>query len=127
MQKVAVKSLKKKCRGWNIKENAFKTPPKEWIEHKLDNLHETISMNTQASALALKDLFGTIEMEPVPGECVVENGRLIQAQAYYTAHTKIDTLDLIDETKGSNLFQRRKRRDSNPRSVARLLFSRQSR
>ena len=35
---------------------AFKTPPKEWIEHRLENLHETLQKNTTSSALALKKI-----------------------------------------------------------------------
>ena len=36
------------------KENAFQSPPKEWINHRLEKLHETLSKNTVSSALALK-------------------------------------------------------------------------
>ncbi len=75
--------------------NAFKAPPKEWIEHRLDNLFDTLNKNTKQSALALKDLLGTIELEAVPGECVIECGNLVQNRTYYLAHTKIDTLVLI--------------------------------
>ncbi|MBX7065613.1 MAG: recombinase family protein [Parachlamydiales bacterium] len=89
--------------------NAFKAPPKEWIEHRLDKLKETLGMNTKASGLALKDLLGTIEMEAVPGECVVENGNLIQNKPYYLAHSTIDTLALLDEPKGTNWSLLRKR------------------
>ena len=59
--------------------------------------------------MALKDLLGTIKMEPVEGECVIENGQLIQNRAYYVAHNNIDTLTLLEESKGSNAFQRRTR------------------
>ncbi|MBX7065619.1 MAG: hypothetical protein K1X28_00170 [Parachlamydiales bacterium] len=59
-------------------------------------------MKTKASALALKDLLGTIEMEAVPGECVVENGNLIQNKPYYLAHSTIVTLALLDEPKSTN-------------------------
>lgn len=90
--------------------NAFKAPPKEWIEFRLEKLCETLNQNTKASALALKDLLGTIELEPVPAECVVENGRLIENRPYYLAHTNIDTLALLDkEYKGTNWSLLRKR------------------
>ena len=83
--------------------NAFKAPPKEWIEFRLEKFFETLNKNTKASALALKDLLGTIELEPVPGECVVECGRLIQTRAYYLAHSNIAALALLDqEYKGTN-------------------------
>ena len=91
------------------KKNAFKAPPKEWIEHRLENLKETLDKNTKASALALKDLLGEIELEAVPGECVVKNGNLIERKGYYVAHTNIQTLALLDESKGSNWLQWRKR------------------
>ncbi len=89
--------------------NAFKAPPKEWIQHRLDKLIETLKMNTQASALALKDLLGTIEMEGVPGECMVESGNLLQTKPYYVAYSSIDTLALMDEPKGTNWSLLRKR------------------
>lgn len=93
--------------------NAFKSPPKEWIEYRLEKLHETLCKNTKASALALKDLLGSIEMEPVRGECMVENGQLIESRGYYVAHTNIETLALLDEDtqrpKGSNWLHWRKR------------------
>lgn len=91
------------------KKSAFKSPPKEWIQHRLENLRETLEKNTRISALALKDLLGTIEMEAIPGECSIENGQLIQNRAYYMAYTKVETLSLLEESKGSNLLYCRKR------------------
>jgi hypothetical protein len=89
--------------------HAFKSPPKEWIEHRLENFCETLDKNTKVSALALKDLLGSIEMEPTPSECVIENGQLIQNRAYYTAYSNIETLALLEESKGSNSLRCRKR------------------
>ena len=91
------------------RKNAFKSPAKEWIEHRLDNLRETLEKDTKQSALALKDLLGTIEMDPVPGECVIECGQLVQSRAYYVAYSTIQTLALLEETKGSNSLRCRKR------------------
>ncbi len=79
------------------RKNAFKAPPKEWIEHRLEKFYETLNKNPKAVALALKELLGTIELEPVPRECVVENGQLIESRSYYVAHTSIQTLALLDE------------------------------
>ncbi len=108
------------------KKKAFKAPPKEWIEHRLENFRETLNKNTKGSALALKELLGTVEMEPVPGECVVECGKLIQNRPFYLATSQIETLALLEEGKGSNWSRCRKRRDSNPRTAHhRQLFSRQ--
>ena len=38
-----------------------------------------------------------IELEPVPGECVSECGKLIQTRAYYMAHSTNETLELLDQ------------------------------
>lgn len=73
------------------RKSAFRSPPKEWIEHRLDNLRETLEKDTKLSALALKDLLGMIEMEAVPCECAIENGQLIQNRAYYVAYSKVET------------------------------------
>lgn len=81
--------------------------------------------NTKISAMALKELLGTIEMEAIPGECVIENDQLIQRRAYYVARSNIHTLGLLEKTQGANSLRCRKKRDSNPRSLAGLLFSRQ--
>ena len=61
------------------------------------------------SALALKELLGIIEMEAVPAECAIENGQLIQNRAYYVAHSNVETLALLEESKGSNSYQCRTR------------------
>lgn len=50
-------------------------------------------------------------MEPVPGECVVENGKLIERRTYYVSHTSIPTLALLDETKASNWLHWRTRQE----------------
>jgi site-specific DNA recombinase len=89
--------------------NAFKAPPKEWVDHKLEQLVEILNLNTKASALALKDLLGTIELEPVAGECTIECGKVIQNRPFYMAYTTIDTLVLLDEYKSTNWSLLRKR------------------
>lgn len=92
------------------RKNVFKAPPKEWIEHRLEKFHETLSKYPKAVALALKDLLGEIELAPVQVESLVENGQLIESRSYYVAHTTIQTLALLDEeTKGSNWLRYRKR------------------
>ena len=110
--------LKEELQGLEFqRKSAFKTPPKEWIEYRLDNLNETLNKNTKLSALALKELLGIIEMEAVPAECAIENGQLIQNRAYYVAHSNVETLALLEESKGSNSYQCRRRWDSNPRNT----------
>ena len=91
------------------KENTFKTPPKEWINHRLERLNETLNKNTVASALALKELLGTVTLEPVLSKAsdlyqLFEGGDR-EFKPYYVAHTKIQTLALLEEDKGSNWCQ----------------------
>ena len=113
------------------KEKSFKSPPKEWIKHRLEKLHETLDKNTTASALALKELLGTVRLEPIRDEvddlckeiasAQTESGPRNDSVAakfkpYYVAHTKIQTLALLDEKhQGSNWLHWRRGRDSNPR------------
>lgn len=107
-------------------ENTFKSPPKGWIDHRLDKFHETLNKSTTASALALKEVLGQIELEPVidrefDPESIINgdscfrrndngNGHDKRFKSYYVAHTKIQTLALLDEKhKGSNWYQWRRR------------------
>jgi hypothetical protein len=48
--------------------NTFKSPPEEWIDHRLEEFHGTLSKNTTAAALALKEVLGEIRMEAVTDE-----------------------------------------------------------
>jgi len=92
------------------KNNAFKAPLKEWIDNKLEKLHEILDPNTKASALALKELLGTIDLEPVQSDPIVENGRIIEQKPHYRASSNIETLALLDnEHKGSNWLKWRTR------------------
>ena len=38
--------------------NSFKTPPKEWIDHRLATLRETLNKDTVSSAVALRVRIG---------------------------------------------------------------------
>ena len=114
------------------KQNSFKAPPKEWIDHRLDRLRETLNKNTVISSLALKELLGVIRLEPIMDEkadlywtldCFVAPNKFGAPRndggggfkPYYVAHTKIQTLALLDEErKGSNWLRWRRREDSNP-------------
>ncbi len=136
------------------KQNTFKSPPKEWINHRLEKLHETLSKNTTASALALRKLLEPILLEPVSEPSVdyeivalpsvtrndigykeitkpptvtrsdrfdlshrASNDDGNGFKPYYVAHTKIQTLALLDDKyKGSNWLHWRRGWDSNPRS-----------
>ena len=101
------------------KENSFKAPPKEWINHRLENLRETLNKNTVSSALALKELLSPISLESVLTKesdfYQLFEGNEREFKPYYVAHTKIRTLALLDdEYKGSNWYQFRRGWDSNP-------------
>ena len=83
------------------KENSFKAPPKEWISHRLENLRDTLNQNTVSSALALKELLGSITLEPVLTKEAdfyqLFEGNEREFKPYYVAHSKIRTLALLDE------------------------------
>ncbi len=99
--------------------NTFKAPPKEWIDHRLGSLRDTLNKDTINSALALKELLGTVTLEPVLTK-ESDYYRLFEGtdrnfKPYYVAHTKIQTLALLkEEDKGSNWCQWWRCRESNP-------------
>ena len=102
------------------KQNKFTSPPKEWINHKLEELRDTLNQNTVNSSLALKELLGNISLEPVTDKksdfYYIVSNRDIKFKPYYIAHTKIQTLALLDDKyKGSNWLHWRREWDSNPR------------
>ncbi len=89
------------------KGNSFPSPFREWINHRLERLHETLNKNTTMAASALKELLGNIELESVTDE--------ICYKPYYRAHTKVQTLALLDKRHtGSNWLHLRRVRDLNP-------------
>jgi len=99
------------------KENSFKAPPKEWINYRLEKLTETLNKNTVFSSLALKELLGPIELEPIFYKKTdfynLFEGKERNFKPYYIAHTKIQTLALLDDKhKGSNWLQWRRKKDS---------------
>jgi len=101
------------------RQNTFKAPPKEWIKDRLENLHQTLDQNTCSSALALKALLGTVQLEPVSDSnedfySIVDGEK--KFKPYYVAHTRIQTLALLDDKdKVSNWSMWWRRRNSNPR------------
>jgi len=91
------------------KQNTFKSPPREWIDHRLKRLRETLNKNTVSSALTLKELLGTIRLEPISDKesdfyYLLRDGKQV-FKPYYVAHMKAQTLALLDEQhKGSNWY-----------------------
>ncbi len=101
------------------RENNFKSPPKEWIEHRLEKLDETLNKDTVASSLALKELLSPITLEPVLTKEAdfyrLFDGRDREFKPYYVAHTKINTLALLDQQdQGANWYQWWRCGESNP-------------
>ncbi len=100
--------------------NAFKAPPQEWIRYRVERLCSTLSQNTATSAMALREIMGSIRMEPVLDKAsdpyhVIHQDK-IPFKPYYVAYSKSQTLALLDERfKGSNWWQWRRRQDSNLR------------
>ncbi len=43
----------------------FKAPPREWVDHRLKKLRETLNKRTTVAALVLKKILGTIQLEPI--------------------------------------------------------------
>jgi len=99
--------------------NTFKSPPKEWINYRLERLGETLRQDTIASSLALKEIMTPINLEPVLTK-EADLFRLFEGserdfKPYYVAHTKINTLALLDEKdQGANWSQWWSCRESNP-------------
>ncbi len=46
----------------------FQTPPVEWIEERLSRVQEVLERRTERSALLLRDVLGTIRLEPKRGD-----------------------------------------------------------
>lgn len=93
--------------------NTFKAPPKEWIENRLTKLSETLSQDTLASSLSLKELLGPVSLEPVLSKDSdyyrLFEGKERDFKPYCVAHTNIETLALLDqEHQGSNWYQIRR-------------------
>ena len=48
--------------------NTFKAPPKEWINHRLEQIGKTLEANTTGAAIALKKLLEVVHLEPISTE-----------------------------------------------------------
>ena len=91
----------------------FQTPPVEWIEERLSRVQEVLERRTEQSALLLRDVLGTIRLEPKKGDV---------GRPFYLAQTSIDCIALIEMPPGarlpdggSNSLRQWRRRESNPR------------
>jgi site-specific DNA recombinase len=70
----------------------FQTPPVEWIEERLSRVQEVLERRTEQSALLLRDVLGTIRLEPRRGDV---------GRPYYLAETSIDCIALIETPPGA--------------------------
>jgi len=90
----------------------FQAPPIEWIEERLTRLRPLLEQATARSAQLLRQILGTIRLEPPKGDI---------GRPYYLARTSLDTLALLDpmpgaegSESGSNSVRWWRRRESNP-------------
>ena len=95
------------------REKAFQTPPVEWIEERLSRVQEVLKRQTEQSALLLRDVLGTIRLEPKMGDV---------GRPYYLAQTAINCIALLETPPGaeapdgvSSSLRQWRRRESNPR------------
>ena len=101
------------------RERVLAMPPREWIEERVTTIQPVLERRTERSALLLRKLLGTIQMEPVTPEV---------GRRYYRARTSLDVLAVLDEEPGaepegsepgSNTLHWWRRRESNPRPKVR--------
>jgi site-specific DNA recombinase len=98
------------------REMMLTVPPREWIEERLSRVQPILEQRTARSALLLRQLLGTIRMEPT----VPDVGR-----PYYRARTDLDVLAVLEtepgaeptegSNPGSNPLHWWRRRESNPK------------
>ena len=96
----------------NTNAKAIKTLPIQWVENRLINIQTTLEQKVTQSALVLRKLLESIELEAV----VPELGR-----PCCIAHTTLDALSIFDKRiaphhskKGANQFDWRSLGESNP-------------
>jgi len=70
----------------------FQTPPVEWIEERLSRVQEVLERRTEQSALLLRDVLGTIRLEPKKGDV---------GRPYYLAQTSIECIALLETPPGA--------------------------
>ena len=87
--------------------NYFKMPSRQWIRDRLERLHQTLGGSTIDTARALKELMGTIILEPNKGK---DQG---DCKPHYLAHAKIRSSALLDKDQvGSNSYPIQKHEES---------------
>jgi hypothetical protein len=97
------------------REKVFKTPPVEWIKHRLEHLQDVLEQRTARSAQTLRNLLGPIRLELVTPDI---------GRPFCNAVASLDTLASIETPSGgaeggSNSLRRWRRRELNPRPQSR--------
>lgn len=88
-----VEELRDEVEGlWRSRDAVFQAPPIEWIEGRLAKLRPLLEQATERSAHLLRQILGTIHLEPTRGDI---------GRPYYLARTSIDTLALLDPMPGA--------------------------
>ena len=78
-------------------DKVFQAPPFDWIEERLAELNNVLRQNTVQSVEALRQVLGPIQMEATYPEL---------GKPYYTAHSSINTLAIIDNPNESKVSQK---------------------
>ena len=95
---IKVNALQSELEGLQqTRDKVFQAPPIDWIEEILTELSDVLEQNTAQSAEALRQVLGPIRMEATYPET---------GKPYYTAHTSIDTLAIIDKPAYSESSQK---------------------
>ena len=86
----------------NAYSKVIQAPTIEWIEERLSHIQKLLERSVERSAMALRNLLGPIELEPV----LLERGK-----PYYIAHTTFETISILEDKfapsqggKGANQF-----------------------
>ena len=96
---IKVNALQSELEGLQqTRDKVFQAPPIDWIEEKLTELSDVLEQNTAQSAEALRQVLGPIRMEATYPET---------GKPFYTAHTSISTLAIINKPTNSESFQKK--------------------
>ena len=80
--KLDVKSLE------SAKNHAFEPPPREWLQHRLNDLKDLLEQRTEKSALTIRRLTGPITLTPKKPEV---------GREYYHAYCKFKSFSLLED------------------------------
>ena len=66
----------------------FQAPPVEWVQQRVVQLQEILERIPDRSGVLLRNLLGPLRLVPTHGDI---------GRPYYTAHTSLNTLALLEE------------------------------